>query len=117
LSLCKVQETFGTIFVSAPECRDIETALYDRTYVFSVLCSIFQYIIKQWLRVLQLSGSRTHKSDEYIIRTMNIKHERCGMAFLLQAAHKIAVSCPKTLIVSCSGKWNRPCTLHRGSTR
>jgi len=29
------------------------------------------------------------------IRTMNTKHERCGMAFLLQAAHKIAVSCPK----------------------
>jgi len=30
-----------------------------------------------------------------IIRTMNTKHERCGMAFLLQTAHKIAVSCPK----------------------
>jgi len=40
-----------------------------------------------------------------------------GMAFLLQAAHKIAVSCPKTFIVSCLGKWNRPWTLHRGSTR
>jgi len=47
-------------FVSAPECRDIETALYDHTYVFSVLCSIFQYVIKQWLRTLQLSE---HKSD------------------------------------------------------
>ena len=55
------------VFVSAPECRDIETALYDRTsvrpYVFSVLCSIFQYAIKRWLRALQLSGSREHKSD------------------------------------------------------
>jgi len=29
-----------------------------------------------------------------IIRTMNTKHEWCGMAFLLQAAHKIAVRCP-----------------------
>jgi len=26
-------------FVSAPECRDIETALYDRTYVFNSLPS------------------------------------------------------------------------------
>ena len=63
-------------------------------------------------RALQLSGSRvimvayeyTYQDHEYIIRTMNTKHERCGMAFLLQAAHKIAVSCPKTFIVSCSGK-------------
>ena len=55
----------------------------------------------------------TYQDHEYIIRTMNTKHERCGMAFLLQAAHKIfllqaahkiAVSCPKTFIVSRSGK-------------
>jgi len=31
---------------------------YIRMYVFSVLHSIFQYVIKRWLRVLQLSGSR-----------------------------------------------------------
>jgi len=37
--------------------------MYVRTYVFSVLCSIFQYVIKRWLRALQLSGSREHKSD------------------------------------------------------
>jgi len=59
----------------------------------------------------------TYQDHEYIIRTMNTKHERCGMAFLLQVAHKIAVSCPKTFIVSWLGKWNRPWTLHRGSTR
>ena len=55
------------IFVSAPECQDIETALYDHMficmYIFSVLCSIFQYVIKQWLHTLELSGSREHKSD------------------------------------------------------
>ena len=34
---------------------------YVRTYVFSELCSIFQYVIKRWLRALQLSGSREHK--------------------------------------------------------
>jgi len=34
------------------------------------------------------------------VRTMNTKHERCGVAFLLQAAHKIAVSCPKIFLVS-----------------
>ena len=50
----------GLVFVSAPECRDIETALYERvrpyvrTYVFSELCSIFQYVIKRSLRALQL---------------------------------------------------------------
>ena len=38
----------------------------------------------------------TYQDHEYIIR---IKHEQCGMTFLLQAAHKIAVSCPKTLIL------------------
>jgi len=57
---------FLQIFVSAPECRDIETALYDHTSVFSELCSIFQYVIKRWLRALQqLSGigSGEHKSD------------------------------------------------------
>ena len=66
-------------------------------------------------RALQLKqhGSRNTKvimvayeytyHHEYIIRT---KHELCDMAFLPQAAHKIAVSCHKTLIfiVSCSGK-------------
>ena len=46
--------TVPLFFVSAPECRDIETAWYDRTYVFSELCSIFQYVIKRWLRALQL---------------------------------------------------------------
>ena len=51
------------VFVSAPECQDIEAVLYDRTYVFSVLCSLFQYVIKLWLRELQLGGSGEHKSD------------------------------------------------------
>ena len=62
--------------------RSAETALYDCTYIFSELCSIFQYVIKRWLRALQLSGSRE----------------------LLQAAHKIAVIFHKTFIVSCLGK-------------
>jgi len=59
------------------------------------LCSIFQYVIKRWLCTLQLSGSRentkvitvayeyTYQDHEYIIRTMNTKHERWGVAFLL----------------------------------
>ena len=76
-----------------------------RPYVFSVLCSIFQYVMKRLLRAMQQSRSREHtkvitvayeytyQDHEYIIRTMNTKHELCGMAFLLQAAHKIAVSC------------------------
>jgi len=34
---------------------------YVRSYVFSELCSIFQYVIKWWLRALQLSGSREQK--------------------------------------------------------
>jgi len=40
----------------------------------------------------------TYQDHDYIIRTMNTKHEQCGMTFLLQAAHKTAVStsCPKT---------------------
>jgi len=92
---------FFFFLVSAPECWDIETALYDspsvrpsvRTYVFSELNSIFQYVIKLWLRAQQLSGSGEHKmivvayeytyqDHEYIIRTMNTKHELFGMAFL-----------------------------------
>jgi len=56
----------GTLnFVSAPECRDIETALYDhtyvRTYVFSVLCSIFQYVIKVVARAAAKQKLRTQK--------------------------------------------------------
>ena len=43
------------VFVSALEFRDLETALYDRTYVFSLLCSIFQ-MSKRWLRALQLKA-------------------------------------------------------------
>ena len=71
---------------------------YVRTYVFSELCSIFQYVIKRWLRALQLKAvtiayEYTYQDNDYPLRTMNTKHERCGMAFLLQAAHKIAVSC------------------------
>ena len=31
------------VFVSAPECRDIETALYDRTYVRTSLANCVQY--------------------------------------------------------------------------
>ena len=76
LSPCRASiSSIEGFFVSAPECRDIETALYDRTsvrayvrtyvrtYVFSELCSIFQYVITRGLRALQLSGSREHKSD------------------------------------------------------
>jgi len=51
----------------------------------------------------------TYQDQEYIIRTMNIKHVQCTCytfifvsipslyvrVFLLQAAHKIALSCPK----------------------
>ena len=75
-----------------------------------LLCSIFQYVIKWWLRALQLGRDSTvaheytYRNTDYIIRTMNTKHELCPMAFLLQAVHKIAVSCSKTFIVSCSGK-------------
>ena len=62
------------LFVSAPECRDIETVLYNRTsvrtYVFSVLCSIFQYVIKRWLRTLQLSRSENTK----VISRSNISY-------------------------------------------
>ena len=68
--------------------RDCVVRQYIYTYVFSVLCSIIQYIIKRWLHALQLRGSREHKSEkvvyeytyqdhEYIIRTMNTKYERC----------------------------------------
>jgi len=99
-----------TVFVSAPECRDIEMALYDRTsvhtYVFSKLCSIFQYVIKRWVRaaakrkqrtqVIMVVYEYTYQDHEYIIRTMNTKHEWCGM---LSCSKQIAVSCPKTLIL------------------
>ena len=54
-------------------------------------------------KVIMVAYEYTYQDHEYIIRTMNTKHEQCGMAFLLQAA-QIAVSCPKTFIVSCSGK-------------
>ena len=75
------------------------------------------------MRVLQLSGSgeckvimgfafkNTYQDHEYIMRTMNTKHViEQRLAFLLQAAHKIAVSCPKYycfIIVSCSGNGNK----------
>ena len=89
-----------------------QMALYDLTYAFSDLHSIFQYVIKQWLCGLQLSGSGEHKKrlwilfmnnytyqdHEHIIWAMNTKHEQCPcnhLVLLLQAAHKIAVSCPK----------------------
>ena len=45
--------------------------------------------------MITLAYEYTYQDHEYIIRTMNTKYERCGMAFLLQAAHKIAASCPK----------------------
>ena len=48
-------------------------------------------------KVIIVAYEYTYQDHEYIIRTMNTKHEWCGMAFLLQAAHKIVVSCPKTL--------------------
>ena len=53
-------------------------------------------------KVIIVAYEYTYQDHEYIIRTMNTKHEWCGMAFLLQAAHKIAVSFPKTFIVYCS---------------
>jgi len=60
-----------------------------------------QHVIKWWLRRLQLSRSRECKNNYGFFWLMNIltrtkfMHERCCLAFLLQAAHKIAVSCPK----------------------
>ena len=83
-------EHITSLSVSAPKCRDIETALYDRTsvctYVFSELCSIFQYVIKRWLhslaentKVIMVAYEYTYQDHEYIIRTMNTKHERCGI--------------------------------------
>jgi len=98
----------GIVFVSAPECRDIETVLYDCTYVFSVLCSKFQYVkamvARRSSKMIMVAYEYTYQDHEYIIRTMDTKHKQCGMAFLLQAAHKIAVSFPKTFIISCLGK-------------
>ena len=37
----------------------------------------------------------TYQGHEYIIGTMNTKHARAPGGFLLQAAHKIALSRPK----------------------
>ena len=83
-----------------PRHRDGIVRPYVHTYVFSELCSIFQYVIKWWLckeaeniKVIMVDYEYTYLDHEKILRTMNTKHERCGMAFLLQAAHKIAVSC------------------------
>ena len=49
----------------------------------------------------------TFQDHEYIIRTVNTKHEGANiyncLSFLLQAAPKIAISCPKYIYVSCSG--------------
>ena len=64
-----------TVFVSAPECRDIETALYDRTsvrayvrtYVRTSLAYI-SYVIKRWLRALQLKQS----TQKWLWLLMNI---------------------------------------------
>jgi len=50
-------------------------------------------------KVIMVAYEYTYQDHEYLIRTMNTKHEQCGMAFLLQAAHKIAVSCPMTFII------------------
>ena len=44
----------------------------------------------------------TYQDYECIIRTMNTKHEQCGVAFLLQAAHSQLSY--RTFVVSCSGK-------------
>jgi len=66
--------------------------------------SDFALAHKTAVTVIMVAYEYTYQDHEYIIRTMNIEHERCGKAFLLQAAHKIAVSCPKTFIVSRSGK-------------
>jgi len=102
---------FGLTFLSWH--RSAETYRRHCTYVFSELCSIFQYVNKvraaakrkQRTQVIMVAYEYTYQDHEYIIRTVNTKHEQwCGVAFLLQAAHKIAVSCPKTFIVSCLGK-------------
>jgi len=59
--------------------------------------------------VIMVAYEYTYQDHEYIIMTMNTKHERCRrMAFLLQAANKIAVSYLKTFIVSCLGKEKWP---------
>ena len=46
---------FRCHFLSRHRSADIETALYDRTYYvfikFSVLCSIFQHVIKRKQRI------------------------------------------------------------------
>ena len=73
----------GGLFVSALECRDIEMALYDRTYVFSILV-----VEAENTKVIMVAYEYTYQDHEYIIRTMNTKHEQCSMAFLLQAAQQ-----------------------------
>jgi len=92
----------------------------SQSSVRTTLASCVQYISVRHKAVVAHAAAiivayeYTYPEHGYIIKTMNTKHERCRMAFLLQAAHKIAVSCPKTFIESCSGKWNRPRTLHGG---
>jgi len=48
---------------------------YVRTYIFSELCSIFQYVIKRWLRAAAKQKQRTQKwlwlLMNILTRTMN----------------------------------------------
>ena len=58
---------------------------------------------KQNTNVIMVTYEYTYQDHEYIIRTMNTKHDwTVQYGFLLQAAHKIAVSCLKV-----AGKWFR----------
>ena len=62
---------------------------YVRTYVFSVYFIRHKAVVAraateaEHTKVIMVAYEYTYQDHEYIIRTMNTKHERCGMAFLL----------------------------------
>ena len=81
------------IFALALECHDIEMALYNHMYIHTyVYCELSGS--RECQVIMGFAYEYTYQDHEYIIRTMNTKHERC-LAFLFQAAHKIGGSCPK----------------------
>ena len=56
--------TFLMFFVSAPECRDIETALYDRTSVRASLAYCVQYFIRHKAVVARAAAKRKQSTQK-----------------------------------------------------
>ena len=101
LAWTSLRHEYFCLGTGVPRHRDSVVRPYRCMYVFSVLCSIFQYVIKWWLCALQLVEAENTKVITLLMNILTRTMNTLSGLWILSMNSAIWLSCSK-LHTDCS---------------